>query len=386
MEENFEWYKDGVKAIMKAWQTSRSQSEANFSSLPTPQSDPQPVQPNEIMGLTADILEAEKDYQTAVEALLGESLQYVLVKDQAAGLRAVTYLRATGAGRGGFIPLDGLALEMAPEPSPPANAHRLLHHVSVKPGFEAVAKALFGHSLVAGDIKEALSMCKDSESHPAIVTLAGDVVSPLGILIGGNRDNLSGILAKKQELKELAQLCDDLEIKLEEARKLQKQLEGEVRSIEIDLQQSIEKKTQATVDETEAEKALYRTSEDLKHAARHLEIVRLEQEQIMGEESDLAFELEKVNQTLGRIEAEVAACQQTVNLTTEEILRLSNAMEPITSASSMETCRRRVMRNRKQPQHAKRLVVFRPTVSGAEQLEAESSENEKPWPNRNHRL
>ena len=56
----------------------------------------------------ADIVEPEPSYGTAVEAVLGESLQYILVEDQKAGVGSIDYLQTTGEGRSGFIPVSSV--------------------------------------------------------------------------------------------------------------------------------------------------------------------------------------------------------------------------------------------------------------------------------------
>jgi chromosome segregation protein len=77
----------------------------------------------------------------------------------------------------------------------------------------------------------------------------------------------------------------------------------------------------------EAEKALYRADEDLKSARRHLEIVRLEQEQLMGEEMDLDEEIERYNALLATIAGNVAEAQEKVARTSARIDETAADME-----------------------------------------------------------
>ncbi|MBI5063752.1 MAG: hypothetical protein HZB87_09910, partial [Desulfatitalea sp.] len=76
-----------------------------------------------------------------------------------------------------------------------------------------------------------------------------------------------------------------------------------------------------------AEKELYRLSEDLKNARRHLEITELEQEQLMGEESDLDEELSKYNQALAKIATEVQALQNQNEDNTRQIAQVTSRLE-----------------------------------------------------------
>nr|MBC8463401.1 hypothetical protein [Deltaproteobacteria bacterium] len=101
MEDNYEWYKDGVQTIMKTLDASQSHVEG--SDEPTP-----PAGPTGILNIMANVIEPQPSYETAVEAALGESLQYILVKDQPSGLGAIEYLQSSHAGRSGFIPVESV--------------------------------------------------------------------------------------------------------------------------------------------------------------------------------------------------------------------------------------------------------------------------------------
>jgi chromosome segregation protein len=319
MEENLEWYKDGVKAILRL--NNRTQGQNDTAT---------PGSPNKldgILGLTADILEPEPTFETAVEAVLGESLQYVLVNNQKTGLQAIDYLQSSSAGRSGFIPVSTVK-HIAPEvQTMPAPQQRLLHHVSVKPGFEKIAEALIGHVIVASDMGEALKIFKSNGALQTIVTKSGNIISHQGILIGGSQDKITGILAKKQELNQLNRQIKDIDHRLDSQRDTQKTLEVDARKTESALQQLSEKKNKAQQREIEAEKTLYKSSEDLKHALRHLDIVNLEREQLLGEESDIDDEIANYNTTLSNISGSVKTAQEKISETSKQVNGVSIKME-----------------------------------------------------------
>ena len=298
MEDNFEWYRDGVKAIMKPQSTEGSSFSQNVSA--------------KIIGLMADVIEAKPTFETAVEAVLGDALQYIIVKDQDAGLQAIDYLQSSSAGRSGFIPLSALKrVDKDPE-SKTVSGQLLLNQITVKPGYEPIVGALLGHVVFTEDMVEAIEMYNRNGESKTIVTRNGDVVSPQGILIGGSKDKLNGILAKKQELKDLSRRSIELDEKLEKARSVQSTLESEARHLESQLQKLTEKKNMASKAEIEAEKELVKATEELKNANRHQEIITLEKEQLQGEANDLDEEMSKYNAALAELSAEVKAAQDKV--------------------------------------------------------------------------
>jgi len=315
MEENFEWYKDGVKAIMKRGSDTEN---AGISEM---------EKANGVLGLIADIIEPKPTFETAVEAVMGEMLQYIIVQDQDICIDSIGYLQAQNAGRSGFVPISSVKSIENKSSNPPDPATLLLNNVSIKPGFEHVAQSLLGHVTVADNIEDAQRIFNRNGTLQTIVTKDGDMISHQGIMIGGSKGNLTGILAKKQEIKELKSEIENLDKKIVSARKEQTDLENHVRAIESELQKLIERLNKAKQNETEAEKALYKASEDLKHARRHLEVVQLEKEQLMGEETDIDKKMSECNMALKNIEGEVKTNHHSVNEIKKKLENLSSKME-----------------------------------------------------------
>lgn len=319
MAANFDGFRDGVKAVMQA------RHDPGDAESSTDDDTQRPLEG--IVGLLADRIEPEPGYETAVEAVLGDALQYILVKDQQAGVRAIDFLQTSGSGRSGFIPVSHIKPLAGSDRNALADHRRLLHHVSVPEGFESIADALLGHVAVVPTTDEALALYNQNGRVQSVVTLQGDVVSHQGVLIGGSQDKLAGILAKKQELKTLEKQAVELDRQFAESQERQKALEAEVRELEIQLQEKTMDKRNAEDDAVEAEKELYRHGEDLKNARRSLEIVELEQEQLIGEESDLDAEMAGYNQALAKISSDVQQAQSQTSQASEQISRVTSELE-----------------------------------------------------------
>lgn len=320
MEDNFEWYRDGVKAIMRTPSESHPDQDSGLPGISRELAE-------NVLALMADIIEADPAYETAIEAALGESLQYIIVKDQAAGLQAIDYLQHHSAGRSGFIPISSVKALAAEGSNPPSSADLLLNHITVKAGFEKIAQAILGDVVLTQNIDDALELFNKNGTFQRIVTKNGDIISHQGILVGGSKDKLSGILAKKNEIKALKNQDAVFAQKLEQARLVQHDMESEVQRLEISLQKQIEQRYRTTEDETEAEKALYKAGEDLKNARRHLEIVQLEQEQLLGEASDIDDEMIKYNTALSKVSNEINSTQNIVAEISENISVVTSQME-----------------------------------------------------------
>ena len=315
MDENYEWYKEGVRAIMtKSASKDRGQ--------------------NGIHGLVADVIETEATYEDAVEAALGEALQYVIVQDQQGGVAAIDYLHAQSAGRSGFIPMQsvrpivdaekGLARESLAEFS----AGVLTDHIKIKAGYENVIQFLLGHVVIAEDLTAALQLWNKNGVPYTVVTQKGDRVCSQGTLIGGSSKTVSsGILSKKKEIRELSNQLSQLETSVAEGKATQEQLESEAIALEAQIQKSRQIQRQKTQEEMDREKELYRLNEGLKHIHHRLEVFDLEVQQIEGEETDLDRDFSKYQEVVSGLSNEIQTAATAISEKNAETGRVSADLE-----------------------------------------------------------
>ena len=316
MEENFEWYREGVQAVMKAEHLGGGARRTSADGADSRADESGNPQPHAIIGLLADVIEPEPEYQTAVEAALGESLQYIIVRDSDTAVGAIEYLQSQIAGRSGFIPVKTVSGIGEDRRVSPNGYDLLLKHVKITAGYEKIAAGLLSHVIVADDIQQAMALFHQNQFRLSVVTKQGNMISRQGIMIGGSREKLSGILAKKQEVKDLENQLQSLDSQLHTEQDARQALEKQVRTLEIDLQKLAEDKGTAEKQRTDAEKELYRVSEELKHVQRHLEIVELEQEQLLGEESDIDDEIARHQKLLSEISSEIETADKDVAVKT----------------------------------------------------------------------
>jgi chromosome segregation protein len=87
IQRNYEGCQQGVRSIMR-----RKEDDPEFA--------------HALHGLVADFVSAEPRFETAIEAVLGDRLQYVIVNSQSDGVASIDWLKAQADGRSSFIPLD----------------------------------------------------------------------------------------------------------------------------------------------------------------------------------------------------------------------------------------------------------------------------------------
>jgi len=181
--ENFEGYQVGVRTIMKA-------------------NDLEAKREGRIIGLVADIIQVDPAYEQAVEAVLGDKLQYIIVETQTDGKEAIEYLKLNAKGRSSFVPIHDLKRK---EDSGNQNGFPLLRElVKVQDGYKPLMDALLGNTALVGGLSQAIAAWSTNGKDRSLVTPEGDVVERNGILSGGKLAHTShGILARKREIRQL---------------------------------------------------------------------------------------------------------------------------------------------------------------------------------------
>lgn len=187
LRKNFDGYSDGTRFVLK--QTDR------FS----------------IDKVVADYVNVKPGYELAVQAMLGDIIQGLVVSDYKAAGDIIDALRQQDKGRAVFVVKSGFQ-----------QAHRetvhngmpLLGVLDVKDSaLLPVFQSLLDNVSIAQSLKEAVAL---ADGGATAVTLTGDVVKP-GVIYGGSEGAIQGgILDRRSELERLRQEVDTLSDKLKQ--------------------------------------------------------------------------------------------------------------------------------------------------------------------------
>ena len=197
IERNYEGCLNGVRSIMQ-----HAESQTN-------------KEDRAVVGLVADILRAQPRYETAVQSVLGDRLQSVVVNSQDAGLQSVDYLKRESEGRSSFIPIDlrDLHSEQASADVQGTGVIGPMHElVDFDDEYSGVVRYLLGDVVVVEDLQAALSIWSSNGHRATLVTLDGEVLEPQGVLTGGSLEGAgTHLLENKREIRELKDRLQTLE-------------------------------------------------------------------------------------------------------------------------------------------------------------------------------
>ena len=170
-----------------------------------------PSRPARILGTVGDVIQASGEWLVALEAALGEAVQFIVAERTDAAVDALRALEQSGEGRATFISLDRLS-RSRPTPIPenvlaePGVLGTLLDHVRFEPGYVALASFLLSGVVVVDSIDTGLLLNERFAGERLhFVTRRGERVVGPGIFQGGSGSTRAGsVLRREEELIELA--------------------------------------------------------------------------------------------------------------------------------------------------------------------------------------
>lgn len=267
LEMSFEGFGSGLRAVLMQ----RSRGESG------------------VLGTIADFLDIPREYEVAVEAVLGERLQWVVVEDQTAGVGNIQWLRRRTVGRGSFVPASLEPQLAGVRVHGPGLIGPLLSHIRWDNRHASLAAALLADVFLVEDLPRAVALWEAAGRRGTFVTPQGDVVDQLGVVHGGGTSG--GLLRKKGEIRELT----------EETRVLQKRLDDQVRELEglrlrrEVLAQSLERLREQLhrqeLDSVKLERDLRTVREELERLAQQKKMLSLDGRQLQAQVEELGRDL-----------------------------------------------------------------------------------------------
>lgn len=267
-----------------------------------------------IHGVLANLISVEKEYETAIEMCLGQSLQNIVTSTEQDAKKMIEYLRTNSLGRASFLPIasvQGKKLDKLTKMDGVIGIASDL--VKCKKEYEQIILSLLGRTVVVEDMDTAIALAKKDKYSFRIVTLKGDIISSSGSISGGSvQTKTVNILGRSREIEDLEKELKKLEKQIadktaekeeyassigdsiEETAKLEKELQ------EIEIVYATEKQKMVAVEEniTRLENRLAKLKEELTQTEKQKEENRLLKEQKEAEIQELTQQIEELNKVI----------------------------------------------------------------------------------------
>jgi len=289
----------------------------------------QGVAKDQVIGLVAEQIRVPQVYETAVEAVLGDKLQYVVVRSHEAGVQAIDYLKEAAVGRSSFVPLQVRhAVQRTATAEHLQETVRLIDRIEVAESFRGIAEYLLGDVLLIPNLRNGLELWNRNGFRGTFVTPDGDMISPQGVLTGGrNGKGDRSLLKNKREMEALGAEIRDLSTALQEEGMRKKRLASLVASGEEELDSLTSDIHAVELQCNSHKKDVERYREELKRLQQTLKILEFNSENLDEEEQQDRQKLKNGQEDLDGQKKREAAIQETVTALQEKVRQLCGELE-----------------------------------------------------------
>lgn len=294
--DGYTWCSESTKSLLKASRHEKKDSPATGTFL----------------GVVADHIETPREYETAVEAVLGDKLQYIVVERHEDALEAIDYLKRKALGKSTFVPLGVRSrLNGTPKVTSPGEGVKLRELVSTAPDFSDIADYLFGDVVVIPNLSRGIGLWRRNGFIGTFVTPEGDIISPHGVMTGGGgKERDVGLLRIKREIGELT---GETEAITERLSVLTSRL-GEFRTLlpkdEAELARLKGAIHNAELAMTRGAKDRERMEGELTLCEQRMRIIETDRENLATEERELRTRSESTSDALLALEAQETAVNE----------------------------------------------------------------------------
>ena len=316
LTERYEGYGGSVKAVME-----------------------QKGQEKGIIGVVADIIQADAKYETAIETALGGNIQNIVTEDEETAKRMINYLKKTKAGRATFLPLTSIDHpqefknpEALDEEGVIGMADEL---VKIDKKYRNVAKAMLGRIVVVDNVDHAVKIARKFDYGIRMVTLEGELLVPGGAISGGAFKNNSNLLGRRREMEELEKKVkqyvidiDKLLNDIEETKKKRNKLRLDLEDIKGQLQRKFIEQNTARINVMQARDRKSEAEEGFGELKTEEQDIELQIKEIQVSKDEIARELEDSEKLEKNVEGQIEEFQkQLENKRAEESDQASKVSE-----------------------------------------------------------
>ena len=275
------------------------------------------------VGLAADLIRSPFDAAPAVDAVLGERAQFIVVPKETSPIVAAEFA-ARLDGRVGFLFLEGLSPYATPAAdSSPAGkvgvVGRLDLLVDCEFDYRGIVRLLLGSTWLVESVTRGLEL-RAEFPWLDFVTRQGDLLTASGGMVVGRRASGAGLVSRRAELQALRDQIIEVDQEITAAAESLKVVEGRVaeRETELQLLNTAERGLlQTTADERSRGRVLAQQHEDLLAQTSALE----------RETEAAAAEAREVTRRRTEVELRISATQGDRHATEAEIADIKTQLE-----------------------------------------------------------
>ncbi|MCD7737356.1 MAG: chromosome segregation protein SMC [Lachnospiraceae bacterium] len=267
-----------------------------------------------ILGVVADIIRVEKEYETAIETALGGSIQNIVTDTEETAKRQIEFLKKNRFGRATFLPLSGVTArggfqtpKALAEPGVLGLASSL---AQADKKYHTLVESLLGRTIVVDQIDHAIALAGKYRHSLRIVTIDGELLSPGGSMSGGAFKNSGNLLGRRREIEDLENrvkksrtALDGLQSRIDQTRSERNRMREELVRLKEELQKEYLSQNTAKLRLDELNEKQNTTSETYRRLRREhgeIELQAREIDENLKQERDALSQSERDEKELER--------------------------------------------------------------------------------------
>lgn len=178
-----------------------------------------------VYGVIAQLIKVPKEYETALDMILGGTLQHIVTDDEQTAKDLIDYLRSNKLGRTTFLPITAIKgrtlnhneRQMLNQPGCIGIVSELIQYDKKLNG---VVESILGRTVLVVDMDSGIALSRKAKQSFNVVTLAGDVLRAGGAMTGGtSHARVSSLLGREREISELKEFINSSQLLLTQAKK-----------------------------------------------------------------------------------------------------------------------------------------------------------------------
>lgn len=278
-----------------------------------------------VIGVLGELVQVEKEYETAIEIALGNAMHNVVTQNDRDASRLIDHLKENHLGRVTFLPIDSIRPRLL-EDNLLRDAKRSVGYIGLaseliktRPELHDIIENLLGRIVVVDTLDHGIAMAKASRYVYRVVSLAGDVVNPGGSLTGGSiNKKSSNLLSRSRELEDFR---EKKKLLIREISKMEAQRQDfdlrikELAREELEMEENLQN---ASLDRIRVESVFTTADEDYKKTLERITSVEQELERISAAKLTSSSDLEESKQVIAEREDEVAEMKEKLNSSSEK--------------------------------------------------------------------
>ena len=241
-----------------------------------------------VHGVIANLISVPKEYETAIEMCLGQSMQNIVTDTEEDAKKLVEHLRKFNLGRASFLPITSVKGKKLDKIKSEKGVIGIASDlVKFDKKYEQIVLSLLGRTLIVDTMDNAIAIARKNSYGFRIVTLQGDVLNPSGAISGGSVSTKTvNILGRSREIEELKKTITELEKKVEKLKKDKSEYESSIEDLleeieglenelkDIEIVYATEKQRVSSIEEavSKVEKRLEKLRDEKKSIEEQLKI------------------------------------------------------------------------------------------------------------------